>query len=93
MYPVSFNPPHHGHLELLRHASQSCGKGMCFVAAIVFPLDDDGLKSKYKNKKNTETLTTKERVNLLKSMVRNDWYWVYDRSKKEFAEFREGIVE
>lgn len=66
---------------------------MCIVAAIVFPLDDDGLKSKFKNKKDTKIFTKKERVNLWKDKVASDWYWVYDRSVREFSTFRRQIVE
>ncbi|KAL9024516.1 MAG: hypothetical protein Q9180_007880, partial [Flavoplaca navasiana] len=66
---------------------------MCIVAAIVFPLDDEDLKSKFKNQKETKIFTKKERVNLWKDMVPSDWYWVYDRSVKEFSTFRRQVVE
>ncbi|KAI4257598.1 MAG: hypothetical protein L6R42_005548, partial [Xanthoria sp. 1 TBL-2021] len=92
MYPGSFNPPHYSHLELLQHTFQNCGNDLEIIAAIIFPLDDDILKSKFQHRKNTDIFTKVERVSLWKEMVPSDWYWVYDRSAKEWFEFRRRLM-
>ncbi|KAL8881834.1 MAG: hypothetical protein Q9198_001042 [Flavoplaca austrocitrina] len=66
---------------------------MNVIAAIVFPLDDNDLKSKFEKQENTKISTIKERVSLWKDKVASDWYWVFDRSVKEFSTFRRQIVE
>ncbi|KAL8988115.1 MAG: hypothetical protein Q9169_008610 [Polycauliona sp. 2 TL-2023] len=92
MYPGSFNPPHHGHLELLQHAFGDCGSDLNVIAAIIVPLNDNSLERKTRNERNAKVFTKAERVRLWQDMVPSDWYWVYDRDTKKWSEFRKTLV-
>lgn len=85
IYPGCFNPPHHGHLELLRHGFAKSGYNI--VAAIVIPLDDNKLVSKSRAAGEDMILSKEQRVQLWRQKYYpNDWFWVYDRTEQEWEE-------
>jgi hypothetical protein len=87
LYPGSFNPPHHGHLELLHHVFARSGCDI--VAAILIPLDDNRLIRKCRAVGEDLILFKKQRVELWRGKYwPHDWLWVYDRTEQEWEEFR-----
>lgn len=93
VHPGSFNPPHLGHLELLRHGFTYSGRDYNIVAAIVVFLDDKSLIKNFASKKNPVLFTKTERVRLWKGYVPSDWYWPYDRSESEWFDFQRNLTE
>lgn len=92
-YPGCFNPPHLGHLELLRHGFMESGRDLNIVAAIVLPLDDESLRGKFSKQGGTLILPKDERVRLWGDCSLNDWYWVFDRSETEWLIFQKRLSQ
>lgn len=87
LYPGSFNPPHHGHLELLQHGFARSGYDI--IAAIVIPLDDERLDRKCRAQGENLMFSKKQRVELWRGKYwPSDWFWVYDHTEQEWTEFR-----
>ncbi len=93
VYPGSFNPPHRGHFELLRHGFGQSGRDMNIIAAIVLPLDDDSLMRKLGGQKDPLIFNKAERVRLWKGYVPSAWYWIYDRSVNEWDDFQKRLTQ
>lgn len=93
LYPGSFNPPHLGHQELLRHAFSRSGSDLNIIAAIVLPLDDTALAWKFKGQTGVQIFTKAQRVRLWKDNVPSEWYWVYDRSIDEWFTFKDSLTK
>jgi len=91
VYPGSFNPPHRGHFELLRHGFMKSGRDMNIIAAVVLPLDDESLVKKLIGHKSPLIFTKAERIRLWNGYGRSDWYWTYDRSTDEWFESQRRI--
>lgn len=92
LYPGSFNPPHLGHFELLRHGFWRSGRDMNLVAAIVVPLDDNSLRFKFRRTEDATLFTQADRIRLWNGCVPSDWYWTYDRSMTEWFDFKERLT-
>ncbi|KAM0438747.1 hypothetical protein ACHAPT_001505 [Fusarium lateritium] len=89
LYPGSFNPPHQGHLDLLRYVFENAGEDLHIVGAIVIMTDETRLEDKLSNEENPLILTREERVRLWRGNgIPVDWVWIYDRSEASWAEFR-----
>jgi hypothetical protein len=94
LYPGSFNPPHHGHLALLQHAYGSSQDDINIIAAIILPLDDDCIERKCRAAGEDLVLTKDQRVRLWRGEFgQSDWYWVYDRSRKDWDSFRNRLTD
>ncbi|KAK2873278.1 hypothetical protein FQN49_002468 [Arthroderma sp. PD_2] len=92
LYPGCFNPPHRGHLQLLQHAFENSGDDVNIIAAIVLPVDDD--KVIWKNQGEGLLFTQDQRVQLWQGEYGpSDWYWVYDRTEKDWDYFQRRLTE
>ncbi|KAF7560105.1 hypothetical protein G7046_g4041 [Stylonectria norvegica] len=89
LFPGSFNPPHQGHLKLLKYVYENAGDDLNIVAAIVLPTDDERLAEKMSGEKEGYVLSRDQRVNLWRGKgLPVDWAWIYDKSEAEWADFR-----
>jgi hypothetical protein len=93
VYPGSFNPPHLGHQELLRHGFSRNGGDLNIIAAIVVPLDDERLASKFRDQPDTRIFTQAQRVRLWKDHAPSDWYWVYGGNQEGWYTFQNRLAE
>ena len=94
LYPGYFNPPHQGHLALLRYVFTQCKDHRNIIAAIVIPRDDDLLLRKCYGNNETVRFTKDRRVSLWQGNgISSSWYWVYDRTEKEWVKFRSLLHE
>lgn len=73
LYRGSFNPPHQGHLDLLRTTLFSSPPDLNIIAAVIFALDDDDVKDKFSDEPGTLILTMDQRIRLWKE-------WAIDRT-------------
>ncbi|KAK7425172.1 hypothetical protein QQX98_000087 [Neonectria punicea] len=89
LYPGSFNPPHQGHLDLLRYVFGNAREDLNIVAAIVIMTDDDRLAAKLSADDDPLLFTRDQRVNLWRGPgIPVDWTWVYDRPEASWEAFR-----
>lgn len=88
LYPGSFNPPHQGHLDLLRHVYYEAGEDLSIIAAVILPTDDYQLREKLRNEPSPLILERKKRVHLWTGDGLPDWVWVSDKSEEEWRNFR-----
>ncbi|KAI9668926.1 MAG: hypothetical protein M1829_005238 [Trizodia sp. TS-e1964] len=89
LYPDSFNPPHLGHFELLRHGFFKSGADMNLIAAIVLPLNDSSLERKVNNDDDPLIFTQEERIRLWTGDTpQHQWFWAFDSCISKWAAFR-----
>ncbi|KAJ3524105.1 hypothetical protein NM208_g12185 [Fusarium decemcellulare] len=94
VYPGSFNPPHQGHLDLLRYVFQNAGDDLHIIGAIVIMTDDNRLRDKLSNEKDPLILPREQRVKLWRGDgIPVDWAWVYDKSEASWADFRTKLLK
>lgn len=93
VYPGSFNPPHRGHFELLRHGFGEAGRDMNTIAATVLPLDDESLVKKLRGQENALIFTKAERIRLWKGYGSSDWCWIFDGSVSEWCGFQKRLTQ
>ncbi|KAM0232493.1 hypothetical protein ACHAP5_010691 [Fusarium lateritium] len=94
LFPGSFNPPHQGHLNLLKHVFENAGEDLNIIAAIIVATDDDRLEMKMENKDNAIILPREKRAALWRGNgIPVDWVWVYDNTEVSWANFRADLVK
>ncbi|RGP70381.1 hypothetical protein FLONG3_7452 [Fusarium longipes] len=94
LYPGSFNPPHQGHLNLLKYAFNNVGEDLNIIAAIIVLTDDERLGRKMKSRDNAIIMPKEKRINLWRGDgIPVDWAWVYDGSEAEWARFRTHLTK
>ena len=91
-----FNPPHQGHKETLCHAFFRGGEGMHLTAALIFPLDDYSVASKYRRGKSVSkdlVLTLQQRINLIdNSGLYGGWHWCHPRGERGSEAFKDRLI-
>ncbi|KAM0555175.1 hypothetical protein ACHAPJ_006529 [Fusarium lateritium] len=93
LFHGSFNPPHQGHLKLLKHIFENAGEDLHVIGAIILPTDDEMLKNKMAQRDNAIMLSREQRVNLWHGDgIPVDWAWVYDKPEASWAEFRTKLM-
>ncbi|KAF5018144.1 hypothetical protein F66182_9885 [Fusarium sp. NRRL 66182] len=96
LFPGSFNPPHQGHLSLLKHIFENAGDDLHIIAAIILITDDERLRLKLDHNpenKNAILLPRGQRAHLWRGDgIPVDWAWVYDNSEASWADFRTELI-
>ncbi|KAH7255369.1 uncharacterized protein BKA55DRAFT_537782 [Fusarium redolens] len=93
LFPGSFNPPHQGHLNLLKHVFYNAGQDLNIIAAIIINTDDERLKMKMDKRETGIVLSREQRADLWRGDgIPVDWAWVYDNSEASWAGFRTKLV-
>ncbi|KAM0353075.1 hypothetical protein ACHAPU_001964 [Fusarium lateritium] len=93
LFPGSFNPPHQGHLDLLKHVFDNAGEDLNIIAAIIVVTDDDRLEMKMEDKDTAIILPRERRANLWRGNgIPVDWAWVYNDTEVSWPGFRARLV-
>ena len=93
VYPGSFNPPHRGHLHLLKHAFTRGTHDLNVIAAIILPRSDQGVANKVKAEKGNFMFGIDERSLLWKQDICfPPWAWVYNDSTTYFNKFSQRLI-
>lgn len=90
LYPGSFNPPHIGHLALVKHVFENC-RDINVIAAFIVPLDDHRVERKCSKLGQSLVLTKNQRVQLWRGYTTSPWYTVYGRREWEWDLFRKSL--
>jgi hypothetical protein len=91
IYPGSFNPPHVGHLSVLRHAFES-SPDLNIVAGIVVPAIDEQIGGKNYRSRRHLVLSREQRLELWKRDARFP-AWAFVFNDKCIMEFQEKIAK
>ena len=93
-YPGAFNPPHRGHLHLLKHAFIRGTHGLNVIAAVILPRSDEGVDKKVKRKDGRFMFGIDERCHLWKSDLGfPSWAWIYNDSTTSFTEYSKRLIQ
>ena len=94
IYPGSFNPPHRGHLHLLKHVFTRGAHDLNIIAAIILPRSDESVRRKVKDEHGLFMFGRDERCFLWKQDVCfPPWAWVYEKSTASFQGFLERLIQ
>ena len=96
VYPGSFNPPHNGHVALLRQALNNSGSDVNIIAAIILPLDDNSLHSRLARQPGTLIFTQKQRATLWAGEYGTGpgpSCWVFEYSTKKWGAFQKQLIK
>lgn len=78
IYPGAFNPPHRGHLHLLKHVFMRGAHDLNIIAAIILPQSDERVAAKVRNEGGHFMFGKHERGLLWKrDPCFPSWAWVY----------------
>lgn len=93
-YPGSFNPPHRGHLHLLKHAFTRGTHGLHVIAAIIIPASDTSVAKKAKTEDGNFMFSSGERCHLWRSdLCFPPWAWVYNNGMTSFSDFSKQLIQ
>lgn len=93
VYPGSFNPPHRGHLHLLKHVFMRGTHDMNIIAAIILPGSDKSVAKKVKAEGGEFMFGRDERCLLWKQdLCFPPWAWVYENGTISFTTFSERLI-
>ncbi|OJJ50551.1 hypothetical protein ASPZODRAFT_206906 [Penicilliopsis zonata CBS 506.65] len=93
-YPGSFNPPHVGHSALLQHVFKTSASHMNFIAAVVFPLDDEALVERLESDRNPLVLKKHERIRLWRGHGPAAGHvWVYDHPVSSWWQLHDRLIQ
>ena len=93
VYPGSFNPPHRGHLHLLKHVFLRGVHDLNIIAAIIIPASDKSVSKKVQAADGTFMFGRDERCLLWKQdLCFPSWAWVYESSTTPFTTFLERLI-
>lgn len=89
VYCGSFNPPHLGHLELLRYGFLRSGKDLNLIAAMIVPMGHNHIARKCKGSHPGLIFSKEERRLLWKEHPDfPPWAWLFDRGWEELVRFQ-----
>ena len=92
-YTGSFNPPHRGHLHLLKHAFTRGTHDLNVIAAIILPRSDQSVANKVKAEKGNFMFGIDERSLLWRQDICfPPWAWVYNDSTTSFTKFSQRLI-
>ena len=92
-YCGSFNPPHRGHLHLLKHAFTRGTHDLNVIAAIIVPRSDQSVANKVKAEKGNFMFGIDERSLLWKQDICfPPWAWIYNDSTTSFTIFSQQLI-
>ena len=93
IYRGSFNPPHRGHLHLLKHAFTRGTHDLNVIAAIILPRSDSSVANKVKVENGKFMFGINERSLLWKQDICfPPWAWVYNDSTTSFTNFSSRLI-
>lgn len=94
VYPGSFNPPHRGHLHLLKHVFMRGTYDLNVIAAIIVPRSDESVSRKVQKEDGKFMFGNDERCLLWKQdLCFPPWAWIYGSGTTSFTTFSERLVE
>lgn len=94
VYPGSFNPPHRGHLHLLKHVFMRGAHDLNIITAIILPRSDESLAKKVREEDGKFMFGRDERCLLWKQDICfPPWAWVYEKSTTSFTTFFERLIQ
>lgn len=94
IFPGSFNPPHRGHMHLLKHAFLHGAHDLNMIAATVVPCSDEGVSRKLKAEDGKFMFGREERSLLWKrDICFPAWAWVYEDNKVPCTVFAERLIQ
>jgi cytidyltransferase-like protein len=82
LYGGNFNPPHQGHLALVKQAFENSGHDLNVVAAFVYVTGDQELAIKNRSKPGTRLYSWQQRYQIWREEARRlDWCWIYNEAE------------
>lgn len=92
LFPGSFNPPHKGHLELLKYIFEKAPASLNVIAAMIVLTDETTLSDKMSEAECPMVLTRKQRISLwLTNGFPKEWAWIFNRTQAEWNTFRTSL--
>ena len=95
LFPGSFNPPHHGHMKLLKQVMEGVGKDLNVIGAIIIIDDDEKLAEKAKSGDLKLKFSQRHRARLWHGDRRPpvDWVWIFSHPETKWWKFRSDLAE